>query len=104
MVNMKMSKKEAKEYTQPVAGDAPEYPYGLSISLDEDSMAKLGITSLPKVGTQMEIRALVTVCGTSQYSTQGGEDESNLSLQITDMELADAQKTSAQRLYKDMNP
>lgn len=88
MINMKTSKEEAQEQMQPTAADAPEYPYGLTICLDEESMAKLGITELPKVGTQMQITALVTVCSTSQYSTQGGEDESNLSLQITDMEIS----------------
>lgn len=100
MINMKMSKEEAQEETAPTAADAPEYPYGLSISLDEESMAKLGITELPKVGTQMQITAMVTVCGTSQYSTQGGEDEKNLSLQITDMEISGAPRpATASVLY-----
>lgn len=90
MINMKMSKEEAQEEVAPTAADAPEYPYGLTICLDEESMAKLGLTELPKVGTPMQITALVTVCSTSQYSTQGGEDEKNLSLQITDMEIAGA--------------
>ena len=101
MINMKMSKKEAQEEMQPTAADAPEYPYGLTISLDEESMAKLGITELPKVGATMTLTAQVSVCGTSQYSTQGGEDESNLSLQITDMELsAAARPDTASVLYK----
>lgn len=103
MISMKMSANEAKEQTQPVPADAPEYPYGLSISLDEEAMAKLGITEMPKVGTKLQIRALTVVCGTSQYSTQGGEDESNLSLQITDMELDDPDLSTAQRLYPGMN-
>ena len=104
MINMKMTAEEAKEEIQPTTADAPEYPYGLTISLDEDAMAKLGITALPKVGTRMELRALVTVCGTSQYDTQGGEPESNLSLQITDMELAPAATpVDATKLYSSSN-
>lgn len=101
MMNMKMSPKEAKELTNPTPADAPQYPYGLSISLDEEAMQKLGITALPKVGESMQLVARVEVCSTSQYSTQGGEQESNLSLQITDMELAPEQQKqdSASVLY-----
>lgn len=104
MVNMKQSKEEAKEDMQPTAADAPEYPYGLTISIDEEAMAKLGITDLPKVGTKMQLSAVVVVCGTSQYSTQGGEDESNLSLQITDMELNTGSGDVAKRMFPNMNP
>src|SRR6185369_7597591 len=99
MVNMKMSAEEAKEYTQPTPGDAPEYPWGLCISLDEDSIAKLGITSLPAVGSQMQVQALVTVSSTSENNTQSGEKERRVELQITDMELTPAQRSASDRLY-----
>ncbi|MDR8093064.1 hypothetical protein KPB05_37035, partial [Burkholderia gladioli] len=66
--------------------DQPAYPYGLSICLDDDALAKLGITSLPDVGTPFTLTARVEVCSTSQYQNQDGADRI-LSLQITDMEL-----------------
>lgn len=104
MINMKMSPKEAKEWSEPSPAEAPEYPYGLSIDLSDESLAKLGITELPKVGAQLEIRAKVTVTSTSSYETQGGEPDKRVCLQITDMELGAAQAESAQRLYPGMNP
>lgn len=94
LVNMKMSAKEAQEWAEPVAADAPEYPYGLSISLNEEDLAKLGITTPPPVGTRMLLTARVEVCSTSQYQTQGKENEASVGLQITDMELGEASQGS----------
>lgn len=90
MVNMKMSAKEAQEWAEPTASDAPEYPYGLCINLDEEGLAKLGISTPPPVGTQMTITARCVVTNTSQYRTQGKEDEASVGLQITDMEVGEA--------------
>ena len=46
LVNMKMSAEETKEYSG-VEMEAPQYPYGLSIDLDDGALEKLGITALP---------------------------------------------------------
>jgi hypothetical protein len=90
MVNMKLSPAEAKSMLggccAPTEADAPKYPYGLSISLNDDTLKKLGITELPNVGAKMKLVAVVEVCSTSQYAEQDGVDK-NVSLQITDMEL-----------------
>jgi hypothetical protein len=94
-VDMKMSAEEVKEYTEPSVGDAPEYPYGLRISLDDDALEKLGLTQLPAVGTKMQLSATVEVCSTSAYSTQEGESEASVSLQITAMELGSAQQSTS---------
>lgn len=89
LVSMKMSAEEAQEqYGNSPVSDAPEYPYGLSISLDEEALAKLGMPALPQVGQKMMITARVEVTMVSQRDSQGGEKEQNVSLQITDMELA----------------
>jgi hypothetical protein len=103
MVNMKQSKEESREYSQPVEMDEPEYPYGLCIHLHDDSLEKLGITSLPKVGSEMTITAKVFVKSTSAYNTQKGESEMSMDLQITDMEISPAQSSSSQAsmLYGD---
>lgn len=90
MINMKMSPKEAQEWAEPTAADAPEYPYGLCIQLDEEGLAKLGITTPPPVGTQLTITARCVVTNTSQYQTQGKENEASVGLQITDMEVGEA--------------
>jgi hypothetical protein len=95
MINMKQSAEEAKEQSEKSAIDMPEYPYGLCLSLDDDALEKLGITALPKVGSVMTITAKAYVKGTSAYNTQGGESESRMELQITDMEIGAANDASA---------
>ncbi len=91
MVSMKMDAEEAKEATQPAAKDAPEYPYGLELRLDDKALAKLGITQPPAVGTGLTITAKVTVVSASAYQTQGGEPETSSCWQITDMAVSGAQ-------------
>ena len=102
MVNMKMSRDEAKEYTLGAeVDDGPQYPYGLCIRLNDDSLEKLGITSLPKVGTEMTITAKVIVKSVSAYDRMNGEAEQDVELQITDMEIGagKTQNDAAQSLY-----
>lgn len=100
MVNMKMSAEEAKEATSCSPTDGPEYPYGLCIDLDDDALAKLGITELPAVGAKMTLHALAVVTRTGANTTQGQETENRVGLQITDLELAPASApTAAARLY-----
>jgi hypothetical protein len=101
LVDMQMSADEArKEYgsCSPVGdeSDLPKYPYGLTVNLDDETLAKLGITSLPDVGTSMTLTARVEVCGTSQYQNRNGEKDTSLSLQITAMELGAAGESGGQ--------
>lgn len=106
MISMKLTPAEAKQETMLAEADeAPEYPYGLSICIDDDILEKLGIdpAKLPPVGTVFYIEAKAEVCSTSQYQNQDGADTS-MSLQITDMSLSttddDAGKPGiASRLY-----
>lgn len=54
MVNLKMSKAQATKYNGPCSpGDAPLYPYGLCVSLNDESVKKLGLDSLPSVGSKL---------------------------------------------------
>lgn len=101
LVNMKMSPEEAKEeYGVPDTGNAPEYPYGLTLSLCDESMAQLGMTSLPAVGSKVMITAMATVTSTSSDSRQDGDTEQRVGLQITDMEVkAGEGKSAADTLY-----
>jgi hypothetical protein len=104
MVNMQMSAEEAKEYTGAVAepGNAPKYPYGLSLCLNDDSLTKLGIKALPAVGSKMTINAVVVVTSVGSSQQQDGDAESRAELQITDMELSPSPgKSIAQTLYGD---
>jgi hypothetical protein len=98
MINMKSTEKPDDEMTEL---ERPEYPYGLCIELDEESLKKLGITELPKVGSLMQILAKVRVKTTSAYTTIGNKKEKRVSLQITDMEVSEtkAVKNAAVALY-----
>lgn len=106
MLNMQLTKTEAKEESgnEPYL---PKYPYGLCLYLDDETLEKLGITELPKVGTVMTLTAQVKVTSVRSSETQtekskGETDEntnSSVDLQITDMELQGVMKDLAKSLY-----
>lgn len=101
LTNMKLSPKEAKTMLgccEPEQGDGPAYPYGLSISLNDDTLKKLGMDAMPEIGAKMQLMAVVEVTSTSQYNQQSGTDK-NVSLQITDMALASPGADPASKMY-----
>lgn len=101
LVNMKISKKEAKKMTECCAVDAPEYPYGLRIELGNDALEKLGITALPGVGKKIMVEAVCEVCSVSQYENKDKTSNRSVSLQITDMSVVEAKekKSVSDSLY-----
>jgi hypothetical protein len=100
LVNMKMSKEEAKEQCSPSSSDdQPRYPYGLSINLDDDAMGKLGIGDGVNVGDEVTITAKATVTSKSGYQTMVGDAESSIGLQITDMEVSGRGDKKTKTLY-----
>lgn len=94
MKSMKLSKTE-KQINEVAMDSRPEYPYGLSISLDNDSLDKLDLKSLPGVGTEMVLEAKVKVTSASVSEYEGDGERKNMSLQITDMELKSTKKTKS---------
>jgi hypothetical protein len=89
---MELSSEEAAEYAggalaQP--GDAPKYPWGLCLELNDEALAKLGIAAeqLPAVGTTMLLQAHVRVVSMSQNQQLDGDKEGRISLQIEEMGL-----------------
>jgi len=89
LTDLKMSKEERDEQSpQPMeTSKGPQYPYGLSINLDDGTLEKLGVDELPKVGEYITIVALACVKSTSERSDDGGESERSVSLQIEKMRL-----------------
>ena len=89
LVSMKMSKAEREggsKSPDSVAIDRPIYPWGLSITLDEDALGKLDLEALPEVGKEMTLYAKVDVTSVSSHeSADGGGPRRSLSLQITEM-------------------
>lgn len=83
MKDMKMNM--SREMAMP---DMPkeEYPYGLCIRLDDDSLKKLGLENLPELGAEMKLSAIVVVKGKSMSEHENHKHKS-LELQITEMDL-----------------
>lgn len=100
MISMKQSAEAAKEYATPAGGDAPAYPYGLLVTLNDESLKKLGLSTPPAVGTKMRMTALVDVTSASANATQEGT-EMRAELQITDMELSGGGDSPAAQLLFD---
>lgn len=100
MKSMKLSKKAATEMSTPEKMDAPQYPWGLNLSLNDESMKKLAMKTLPEVGKKMMLMAVVEVVRVSENSTQDGKRQ-EMSIQITDMALESyaEKKDAASNLY-----
>jgi hypothetical protein len=93
LVNMKVDRSSVEEKSEPasIAADAPMYPYGLSISLDEDALEKLGLEADDlEIGDTKLLIAKVEVTSISSNKSKNGGDMSNVSLQITDCCLEEA--------------
>ena len=87
LISMENTPAEAQEMTNPSAASAPAYPWGLEICLNDDSLEKLGVKSLPAVGTEVTIVAKATVAATRENATEGEGTTSGMDLQITDMQI-----------------
>lgn len=100
MIDMKLDAKPNEKATllaEPEEASKPEYPYGLAINLDNETLAKLGITDLPAIDTDMKLVALVCVTSVSQNETQGeGEPYRSVTLQIEQMELTPAKEEAGE--------
>lgn len=88
---MAYTKAELKERNSPKACSIEyggnKYPYGLCINLESQALDKLGLESLPKPGTKMQLTATVVVTSASLNQRQDGEDSKRLELQIEKMGL-----------------
>lgn len=84
---MKLTKKDKSDLKESaVLSEAPEFPWGLSVNLDEDSLEKLKVEKLPEVGDEFEMIATVKATAVSENEDEDGTRRS-VSLQITDMAL-----------------
>lgn len=103
LISMENTAQEAKEAVNPSYTEAPKYPWGLNICLNNDSLEKLGVKTLPAVGTEVTIIAKATVSSTSENATENDGPRSSMDLQITDMQIdgldADLFGRAAEMLY-----
>lgn len=102
LVNLKMSESERDRNAPTAAGGSDrEYPYGLSLNLENESLEKLGISTLPKVGETMTIIAKVKVTSVSMHEGENRTKAKSVTLQITDAAVKrDAPPDAAEVIYK----
>ena len=86
-VSMALTKGEKSDLKkETVLSEAPEFPFGLSVHLDEDSLEKLKVKELPEAGTEFLMNTTVKVTSVSEHEDEDGTRRS-VGLQITEMEL-----------------
>lgn len=61
LVSTKLSKADREKASEPMAMDAPEYPWGMRLRFEKDLVDKLGLKDLPAVGTEIKIEAVICV-------------------------------------------
>lgn len=102
LVDMKLSKAEAKEDTKPTAvAKMPEYPWGTQITLDERALKKLKIDGLPEVGTLCGIDAVGKITGASVTDTEDGGQNRTVTIQIQKIEIEDAGEEESEEAAED---
>jgi hypothetical protein len=102
MIDMKLTPEQSPGATMLAADEnnGPQYPYGLTITLDNAALKKLAMGQLPQVGEQMTLKALVEVVGVNKSGGQI-ENDRTVTLQITAMQFGDdeASMDPASKLY-----
>lgn len=81
-----------------------QYPYGLTICLNEEVCEQLGISKALKAGSEVRITARAIVTSSTESVENDGDDAGNdvsLQLQITDMSVTPGGmvKNAASELY-----
>lgn len=92
LVSMKKSKTEVKKdkgggCCSPSGYDSDAYPYGLRLDLSDESLDKLGLDDLPKVGKTVNISAVAEVQSASESTSASGKSHRSVGLQITKMKV-----------------
>jgi len=89
MIDMKRTAAEKKardkEFDHIVGGE--DYPYGLGVSLGHDELTKLGIHTLPTVGSKIMLHAHAHVKSASESSRDGGRKERRVELELRHMNV-----------------
>ena len=88
---MKLDKEDKKTMEAECCISEQDYPYGLSINLEEQSIQKLGINALPEIGQKFLLKSIVEVTSISDNKNKDSRNRC-IRLQITDMELAEPPK------------
>lgn len=89
MVDMRRTAEEASDAMSPKMPCAPEYPYGLCISLSNDELAKLDLdTSDVEAGDMVHLFCMAKVTSINKRDTTSGVD-TRIEMQITHIACED---------------
>ncbi len=92
LTNMRRSKKERKS-AEVATDEQPTIPWGLSITLDDESLSKLGIKKLPDVGDRMVVAAIGVVNRVSQSDSKRNKNRDvSIDLEKLDVSPVPARK------------
>jgi hypothetical protein len=91
MQDMKMDAVEQKELAAMPEPPKDQYPYGLRITLNKETLDKMGIKTMPVVGAKFALEALAVVESVHASASKDGPDGGYRSceLQITHLGLDD---------------
>lgn len=78
--------------------DAPKYPYGLRIRLEEEQLAALGMKLLPGIDKEVVVSAKGYVCSVSSNESEYGSHRC-VEIQLTELALEQPGKSNAEQLY-----
>lgn len=99
LVSMKIDRKAREKMMDAptLATEGPQYPWGLSLSLEQESLKKLGLSvGELEVGQEVSVIAKARVVSLSSNQSEGNDKNESASLQLTDvcveLEGADAAK------------
>jgi len=83
--------KKSKLFAESMAGDKPPlYPWGLCITLDNETLKKLGVDKLPEIDQPVMIQAYAEVTAASMRNVQDGVDRT-VTLQIMELGMEDTE-------------
>jgi len=105
LVDMKRTpeeiKAQEKAYAEGPGGSDDQYPWSMKMTLGKEELAKLGITTLPEVGSEFHLEGIATVVGVRQSQGENDEDSRSVDLQITQLgcEPKVEAKSAAQAMY-----
>jgi hypothetical protein len=96
MKRTKADRKSDKEAMKPTLGEGSDYHHGLSVHLDHESLKKLGMHTLPKVGDKLHLHAHAHVTEVREEHRDGGKPNSSVHLQLRKMDVQGMQKDDSE--------
>lgn len=102
LASLKRDKSDQDEESQPCgtpcSDEQPDYPWGTRINLEEDQVAAIGLGQLPNAGADVGGQFAGKVLGIREEE-RDGKLRRSLEIQITDLGLAVAGPSLADRMY-----